>query len=139
MIENVAPSPVVESRFPAPADYATSDARSPVVEFRVLAPVFHAARAPVAHTSPGMDYDGAGEVSVAGGKGSARGVKGFDRAGQGYDGGDPGVEEFIMNSSDESMTSTIALDGLRPAPLLELSPQAEMMRHAGGDSEDYTP
>ena len=124
---------MVESIFAALADYATSDAPSPVVELRVLAPVFHAAPAPVAHTSPGTNYDGAGEVAVGGGKGSVRGVKGFDRAGQGYDGGGPGVvEEFIMNSSDESMTSAIALDGLRPAPLLELSPQAEMVRHAGG-------
>ena len=37
------------------------------------------------------------------------------------------------------MTSDIALSALRPAQFLELSPQTEMVRHAGGDSEDYTP
>ena len=42
----------------------------------------------------------------------------FDRAGQGCDGGGPSVVgEFIMNSSYETMTSAIALDGLRPGPL----------------------
>ena len=86
----------------------------------------------------GYDADGAGFDRAGQGHDGAR--AGFDRGGQGYDGGGlGGAQDFLMNSSDESMTSDIALSALRPAPFLELPPQTEMVRHAGGDSEDYTP